>query len=114
MAEMMLKTHGLNIQIHERNLEILADFTMEVYAMICTLSRCSRAYCVGHQHSELEINLAIPFIAESKERTDRIFKDFMHMSNYEGFPDFFYMEAGEYIMKRGNYCPVNPLTKNTY
>jgi len=114
IAEMMLKHHGLNLQVHERNLEVLANFTIEVYAMVSVLARVSRSYVVGHQHAQCEMDLAIPFLAESKFRTEHEFKEFLHMSNYEGFPDFFYLNAGEYIVNAGKYCLVNPLTKNSF
>ena len=103
IAEMMLKHHGLNLQVHERNLEVLANFTIEVYAMVSVLARVSRSYVVGHQHAQCEMDLAIPFLAESKFRTEHEFKEFLHMSNYEGFPDFFYLNAGEYIVNAGKH-----------
>jgi acyl-CoA dehydrogenase family protein 9 len=114
IAEMMLKHHGLNVQVHERNLELLANFTIEVYAMVSVLARTSRSYCVGHPHANLEIDLAIPFIADSKRRIDSMFEDFLRMSEHKEFSDCFYMNAGEYMFKQGEYCPVNPLTKNTF
>lgn len=114
LAEIMLKTNGLNLQVNERNLEILADYTIEVYAMVSVLARTSRSYVVGHQHAQLEMDLAIPFLADSKARVDHMFNEFLEMSKYRGFADFFYLNSGEYILNEGKYCPVHPLTKNSF
>jgi len=114
IAEMMLVTEGLNIQIHERNLEILSDITIEVYAQVCAISRASRAYIVGHAHAQCEIDLVIPFILESKLRIDDKIRSFLNLTNYKGDADLYYEASGSHILEYGEYIPVNPLTKNSF
>ena len=110
----MLVTEGLNIQIHERNLEILSDITIEVYAQVCAISRASRAYIVGHAHAQCEIDLVIPFILESKLRIDDKIRSFLNLTNYKGDADLYYEASGSHILEYGEYIPVNPLTKNSF
>ena len=110
----MLVKEGLNIQVHERNLEILSDITMEVYAQVCAISRASRAYIVGHPHAQCEIDLVIPFILESKLRVDDKIRNFLNLTSYKGVADMYYEASGSHILEYGEYIPVNPLTKNTF
>eukprot|EP00088_Acartia_fossae_P016636 TRINITY_DN1932_c0_g1_i3.p1 TRINITY_DN1932_c0_g1~~TRINITY_DN1932_c0_g1_i3.p1 ORF type:complete len:657 (-),score=102.47 TRINITY_DN1932_c0_g1_i3:97-2067(-) len=114
MGEMMLVNTGLNAQVYECNLEVMSDFTMEVYAMVCALSRASRSYIVGHAHHNHDVELAIGFISKSHGRTDKLWRDFLSMSKYRGITNAYLVGAGEYLLKQGKYCAVNPLIKNSF
>jgi hypothetical protein len=67
-AKELLMRQGANLQVEEKYLERLSDIAMETFASVAALSRASRSYVVGHTHTELEVNLAIPYIYESRLR----------------------------------------------
>ena len=112
-AETALQDDWLNIQLRETKLERISDIAMETYAMVCVLSRASRAYVVGHAHAQHEVTLAIPFIFESRLRVEEIVKQMTYQTKMHGDRDLFYEDAGAYVLEHGGYCAVHPLVKNS-
>ena len=63
-TEQVLK-HG-DFKFPETDLVKLADIVIETYAMTCALSRAHRSYIVGNLHGEHEIEIAIPYINDTR------------------------------------------------
>lgn len=113
-ARELLLSKGGNLQVEEKYLERLSDISMEVFASVCALSRASRSYVVGHTHAQHEIDLVIPYIFESRLRVrENVWKCVGHQED-QGNRDDFWISAGSYMAQRGSYCPVHPLTKNSF
>lgn len=113
-TETILLGEGSNIQVSEAYLERLSDAAMEIYAMVCSLSRASRSYVVGHPHAEHEICTAIPFIFESRLRVKQKLWECMNSMNDHGNRDAFLRKCGNYVIEKGGYCAVSPITKNSF
>lgn len=112
-TQQLLLGEGANIQVSESHLERLSDAAIEVYAMVATLSRASRSYVVGHLHAEHEVSLAIPFIYESRLRAKQKLWECMFSLKDQGNRDVFLRKCGSYLVEKGGYCAVSPITKNS-
>jgi len=113
-AKEIIIQKGANAQLEEKYLERLSDITMEVFASVCALSRASRSYVVGNLHAEHEVELAIPYIFESRQRVKTHVLKCVHYGLDNSNMDAFWEESGKYMMQRGGYCAVHPLTKNSF
>jgi len=78
-SSLFIRYEGLQIPEHE--MVKLADLVIESYAMTCALSRSNRSYIVGNLHGEHEINLAVPYINDAKQRCKQFF---LELTNWEG------------------------------
>lgn len=111
----LLMREGANIQIQEGQLERLSDISMEIYAMTCVLSRSSRAYVVGHLHGEHELQLAKPFIWDASLRVRSLVNSCLTTDNMRtGNMDEYWLDAANYMCRRGAYLAVSPITKNSF
>ena len=68
VATNLVIKHG-DFQFPETDLVKLADIVIETYAMTATLSRANRSYIVGNLHGEHEIELAIPYVNDTRYTT---------------------------------------------
>ena len=55
-----------NLRMPEVEMVKLADIVIETYAMTSTLSRANRSYIVGNLHGEHEIEMAIPYVNDTR------------------------------------------------
>jgi len=111
----LLVREGANVQIQEGQLERLSDISMEIYAMTCALSRSSRAYVVGHLHGEHELAMAKPFIWDASLRVKNLVATCLTTDKIRtGNMDVYWLEAADYMTRRGAYVAVSPITKNTF
>ena len=65
IATNLVIKHG-DLQFPETDLVKLADIVIETYAMTSTLSRANRSYIVGNLHGEHEIEMAIPYVNDTR------------------------------------------------
>lgn len=109
-AEILLSRHGN--QILEKQVEVirLADAAILTYAMYATISRASRAYCIGTRHSDLEILTANVFALETTEKVLTLMNDIAkgpYLTNDANLQTI----AKEMFNSRG-YFYVHPTTQN--
>lgn len=114
VAKELLLFNGSNLQIQEKALERISDIAMEVFASVCALSRASRSYIVGNSHAEHEMSLVVPYIFESRLRVKENVWKCVDYDIDHGNRDNFWVDAAEYMTKRGGYKAVHPLTKNSF
>ena len=108
--EIALARHGKLIVDKQMDLKRLADAVIDIYAMTAVLSRASRSYCIGLQHSEHEVNLAAAFCAAAYRRVDRALEDVLAGENFT--LDLIYKKIATKVFDSNGYYTEHPLKRN--
>lgn len=108
-TELLLSRNGAEVVEKHMDLRRLACCLIDIYAMTACLGRASRAYCIGLQHGNYEMNLATAFCFEARERV----KSNIHktVQRYQVNDDT-YRHIGKRVFKFRNYFPEHPLKWN--
>lgn len=53
-SDILLANHGNNVMSKHPDVLRLSESAMEIYALFCSLSRASRAYCIGLRHADYD------------------------------------------------------------
>jgi len=115
LVKELLMREGANLQIQEGHLERLSDISTEIFAMTCVLSRCSRSYTVGHLHNDHELQIGKPYIWDASVRVKSLVQACLTIEkNRTGNRDMYWLDAADYMSRRGAYVAVSPLSKNTF
>ena len=104
--------HGLNIGIKEMDVIRLAEIATDVYAMASAVGRANRAYCHGHAHGDLELNLAFGAAFEAKRRITQWSEDVR--TAFFSDPDNYGNMVGEYLLQEGKYVPAHPIDRTVF
>jgi len=114
VAEQLLVERGANLQVEEVHLARLHDLATEVFIMTCVLSRASRSLTLGLDNFEMEATMAVNLSFESKQRVKQLLMETVLCSVEESNRDEIAEHSADYILERGQYCAVHPLTKNSF
>ena len=104
--------HGSNAAFKEIDLVRLADISTEIYLILSALARANRSYCEGHEHADHEIHLLTAYIDERELYLKSVIHEML--TAYWQKRDNVALDIGQYMINRGRYCPVHPVTKNWF
>jgi len=114
VAEQLLVQRGANLQVEEMHLARLHDLATEVFIMTCVLSRASRSLTLGLDNFEMEGTMAVNLSFDSKQRVKQLLMETVLCNMEDSNRDEITEHSADYILKRGQYCAVHPLTKNSF
>lgn len=93
-----------------QDLRLLAECCIDIYAMTAAITRASRAYCIGLEHSVLEMSFASTF---TKHATTRVRTKLNRLIDGPIFTDAdIYKNLSQKLFFTKKYFPVHPLTRN--
>lgn len=108
-TQISLSRHGQEIMNAHAEVERLAKCATLLYAMVATVSRASRSYCIGVRYADMEILLANTFSMESlneiKDLTEKINVG-ENMSN-----DMNHKSIAKQLFESKGYFYENPLLR---
>jgi len=113
-AQELLIKRGANIQVEEHYLARLSDLVTEVYSVTAALARASRSISLQLENSLFERNLVATTAYDSKKRVALILQEILNPDDEHSNRDEFLEHSGDYIIRRGGYVAVHPLTKNSF
>jgi len=102
-----LQRHGKGIINAQLDLARLADCATHIYAAFASLSRASRAYCIGLHNATHELELAATIVGQTRVL---VHKNIRALAG-ESF-DQAHLDIGKKVFEQGGYYPVHPLSKN--
>lgn len=110
VTEVLLADEGMEVVTKHVNLMRLADCILEIYAMVASLARVSRSYCIGLTNAEHEILLteSICMNAVLKVKANVTAIDIGYLSN----SDAGHFAVAQRTMDIGHYFPEHPMAKN--
>jgi len=113
-AQDLLLRRGANIQVEEHYLARLSDLVTEVYAVTSAMARASRSLSLQLESSIFEQNLVVAIAHDSKKRVKQILQEVLIPDHEHSNRDEYLENCGDYIIRRGEYVAVHPLTKNSF
>ncbi|KAI4458750.1 acyl-coa dehydrogenase [Holotrichia oblita] len=109
-TETLLSRYGPEIVNKHVELSYLSECISDIYVMTAVLARASRSYCIGLRHADIEMDIAMAFVAKAVERVRNNVKKIWN-GPYNTADERF-MKIGEYAIKQKEYFPSHPLVKN--
>jgi len=110
--EVVLIKHGQDTAFKEVDLARLSDIATEIYLIISAMARANRSYCEGHEHADHEVALLMAYIDERELHIKRMIHEVL--TGYWQKRDHVTLDLAKYMIDRGRYCPVHPVTKNWF
>lgn len=110
VTETLLTRSGTELISRHEDLRQLAECAIDIYAMTAALTRASRSYCIGLEHSSLELSLAATFIKRAGLRV-RTKLNRLVDGPYITDTDVNKNISQKLFFKK-EYFPVHPLTRN--
>lgn len=109
-TETLLTRNG--VQVMDKQVEVLrlSESAQLVYAMFASVSRASRAYCIGLQHSDYEMLISSAFCFDAMKTVKRLVTDINegpYLTN-----DINHQKIAKQIFKAKGYFSVHPLKRN--
>ena len=96
----------------ENDLIRLSDIATEIYLLVSGLARANRSYCEGHEHADHEVSLFVAYIDERELYLKSVIHEML--TPYWQKRDNISLDLAKYMIERGKYCPVHPVTKNWF
>ena len=111
-VERVFVNHGVNSQMKELDLERLAEAGTLLYAMASSVARANRSYCKGHEHGELEVYISSAICNEYEKKIEELLKQ--SIAGFLNNNDMLMFKISRYMLVKGKYSPVHPVTKNIF
>ncbi|KAL3288550.1 hypothetical protein HHI36_002989 [Cryptolaemus montrouzieri] len=108
-TETLFGRHGIDILNNHCQLRRLANVAIQIYAMIACVTRASRSYCIGLQHSDLEILISKVIC---KNGTDLVKKNVSEILYEYDNADRMWGVLTDNLYKSKNYYFAHPLARN--
>ncbi|CAE7881573.1 Acad9 [Symbiodinium sp. KB8] len=102
----LLMKHKKDIINQQRPLKRVADIAIDLYAVACSLSRCTRALERGDATAEHQTKLVKLLVAKARER---ITANLLNIRNDGGKQDKLCEDIATEILREGKYLPPHPL-----
>ncbi|XP_059477432.1 complex I assembly factor ACAD9, mitochondrial-like [Neocloeon triangulifer] len=109
-VQVVLQTHGKDVVDAQLDLKRIADMSINVYAAFSSLSRASRAYCIGLHNAEYELTLANTIVMRTLTLVKKNVND-LENGPFVNF-DQALLDIGRKVFEKGGYYAAHPLTKN--
>lgn len=110
ITELILAQYGMEIVNKHTDVIRLADCVIDIYAMVASLGRASRSYCIGLSHSDYEVLLANAFCQKAMRRVKEnvmLIQEGPYVNH-----DVAYGKLAEKVQQVGGYFPEHPLKRN--
>lgn len=109
-TETLLTRYGLEVLDKQVELQRLSESAVLIYAAFAAISRASRSYCIGLQHSNHELLTASSFTFDMHQTVKQLaleIRDGPYVSN-----DMNRQKITSHLFKTGGYFAVHPLQRN--
>lgn len=109
-SDFLLANHGKNVMTKHPDLLRLSESAMEIYALFCSLSRASRAYCIGLRHADYDRLLTTCVAHTTSERVLYLMTEVEKGEIYAY--DTHFDKVAEQLFFCKEYFAEHPLTRN--
>ena len=109
-TEILLARHGQEIINFKLEVMRLSEVAGLCFAMFASVSRASRAYCIGLKHADYEMLIASSFCLSASEKVKLICQDidkgeFLTTDNHN-------RKIAKQLLKNKKYFSEHPITRN--
>lgn len=109
-TETLLSRHGTDILKKQMDVERLSLAAIHTYGIFACLARASRSYCIGLQHSDIELIMAATYSFDAMKLIKSQVTEIHQGSSYVN--DLQYQRIAEHLFKFKGYFAPHPLTRN--